>query len=378
MFRRNAFAACLLVACSAPESATFAGGGPPANPVVVNPPAIGITRFCDQQLEVMAATTERCTGAVPDGYRRSWPLQQRAWCAFAERSREAGRITFNAGDAERCLTAIEGAACADLHPPFSGSSPWRPGGPCDLAFEGRVALQGSCVHDTECRADAYCSLSGDGCGGTCASRVAPGGVCQPGSESCRAGSVCAGEPDDPRCVLSRPRAGEGAPCSVSEGAHCLFGFYCETPDGAEVGVCRRQRTNGACDDATVCAPKYHCSRAGEGQGVCRAQRGPGQTCGHRSQECVQFTFCSADERCELWRGVGGQCGMLEGNEYAGCLESFCDIPEGATLGSCQPFLAEGAPCRPDGMGDQCGYSGFCDRATSRCRLHCWARHDERP
>lgn len=74
---------------------------------------------------------------------------------------DAGRITYDAGDAQACIDFIDGLSCTDFWGSLFKDTPPQPA-VCDTAFVGTVADGGTCTTDLDC------SASGSSCNsGTC-------------------------------------------------------------------------------------------------------------------------------------------------------------------------------------------------------------------
>jgi hypothetical protein len=69
---------------------------------------------------------------------------------------DAGRVDFDAGDADACLAFQEGLSCADLWGNFFQEMPPTPA-VCDTTFVGTVPIGSACTIDLDCAGDALCN-----------------------------------------------------------------------------------------------------------------------------------------------------------------------------------------------------------------------------
>lgn len=203
-------------------------------------------------------------------------------------------------EAHACRTAVDAAPCSAI----------QSSGIAECDFRGTLADGAACASDSQCSSGA-CYVEHKTACGKCAARVAEGADCT--RAQCEPGLVCNAAK---RCVLL-----------PTEGTACDGLTPCATSLSCIGGVCTKELALGAPCEAG--AGKVPCdSSAGlfckppsmtETSGTCSAATlvSAGQACGFTVQPAVDFATCQASE---------------------------CVGASGTTKGTCQAYLADGAPC----------------------------------
>ncbi len=300
---------------------------------------------------------------------------------------DAGKLVFDSSAAELCLQALYDAGCSAL----GGNLPTA----CDQVWTGEVPPGGACRTD-DCDS-GYCG-GPFGCG-TCASFLADdAGPC--GSQGECAPNLFCGS--DARC---HPGSESGGTCEQVGG----IGDVCQEPLACDqAGVCVSLGLGSPCPSNGLCPTGLFCSYAATSRlGTCQPRR-DGGPCGENTNQALNGgeSECSYGLRCVGLSfaqspdgGIattGGQCLPL-GDVDAGCIplpagrqgitgcaaglacqDGFCIIPPASgpcasdpyapceelghycerDSGTCQPYVALGAPCGPEDYG-QCGPLGDC-------------------
>lgn len=289
----------------------------------------------------------------------SGQLDTESFRARVENSMLKKRVALNEAEANTCLSALEAASCAEINALFAEAK-----GACDKALVGQVAVGGECFEANECARGSFCSLVSD-CTGECVAYTRLGG-------GCGAGTIC--EPGT-QCLdgLCRERGGLGATCGGQSGQSCNSDHFCSGDSATAAGSCAPPQTEGSCESNFDCQLGFQCAAADDSltTGACTATKGEGAACNVGRGECAPFTGCTRGDdgagRCTLYRGVGEQCGVFDG-EFLLCLNSWCGLDAGATepVGTCRERLPDGEPCTDGG---QC-VSGICDFFSAACVSAC--------
>ena len=79
--------------------------------------------------------------------------------AGVQASVDAGRVTYNAADAQVCIDFTEGLSCTDLWGNIFDNTPPNPP-ECESAFVGNVAPGGTCTTDFDCATDGASCTDG--------------------------------------------------------------------------------------------------------------------------------------------------------------------------------------------------------------------------
>jgi hypothetical protein len=185
------------------------------------------------------------------------------------------------------------------------------------------------------------------------------------------------------CGICAQAPGVGEECN--EGNGCDFGLRCtatrEHPLAcvqtlAEGGACHEEldecRGQLVCVDGRCSKPLRKgaaCIGAWQCEGILRCVEGTcvdplpgGAACDPDEEDCAAGLGCY-NGICSRLLPDGSPCA-----DHAQCLGGFCGgVCEGA-----EPSAGTGEPCAPDvastGIGPECNYNAFCDKATSRCVL----------
>lgn len=286
--------------------------------------------FCEQYFALVQAKLSTCSVFTLTGIHALYDsplICQRFNAAVAD-----GRLAYDATHASACLQALESAPC-DL----------SIGNGCDGVVTPKVPIGGTCKNlylfsFQECDG-GHCSLAADGCTGT--------------------------------CVAATTEAALNEPCSGPDATPCGDGLYCEGSTITTAGVCRAEKTSGACTSSTQCALPTHCTGP-DGAMTCSPFKTTGEACTPGYRECTLFGYCADDGRCtETLAQSGETCGTLASGESVGCdVGLYCDAPIGsAQTGACQPEKVAGEACGGDAALVECSGNGaHCDAATSTCAV----------
>lgn len=164
---------------------------------------------------------------------------------------------------------------------------------------------------------------------------------------CASGSCYHASPDSDLCGVCQDAVTEGGDCSAAN---------CETNLACVGTICTRPRQLGeACNDvSTPCVTALTCV-----QGRCVAMAKANDACGAANQPicdtlvglvCKATAPPSPNGTCIPFAtsGVGGSCGIdTTKHTIAVCTKSDCSVQvtPSAGLGTCMPFLADGATCK---------------------------------
>lgn len=253
----------------------------------------------------------------------------------------ADKLSYDPGRGADCVDAIKNLSCdtttTDAHvtPPA-----------CYDMYTGKVADGTACGIDAEC-ASGTCDFPND-----CPELMCCVGMCHTTTSGGAAGAACA---KDFECA---------------DGLVCGTDLTCHTPgkDGA------------ACGSDRECGDKLACTELVNGAGTCHALAGTGESCPyHRCADEGQRCDDSGTHTCVAYAKAGEPC--PNHNECAPGLEcdattmqcktyptlgmpcdgacigdSFCQIADGMTTGTCTALLANNQPCDDN----QWCKSGFCE------------------
>jgi len=219
--------------------------------------------------------------------------------------------TLMPGALEACADAYQMVTCADY---LSINTPSA------CMFKGSLALGAACAADDQC-ANGYCQTLVPATCGVCATRSPVGGACFSDSDCEQAGLTCGADACVPLAVLG-----------------------------------------AACDQAHPCEPVFYCSSTG----MCVARLGLGAACDPTTNDdpcdatvglyCNQVTSSCAQTRAST---PGGPCGVSADGTVSICgAAGACPLPDGATTGTCQAAVLEGAACDP-AQGPNCLPPGTC-------------------
>jgi hypothetical protein len=275
------------------------------------------------------------------------------------KSVEAGRVTYDADLAGKCLWLIRTVECTGFE-----NMPDE----CQNIISGMVAQDGECYQEAECAEGLYCDETVSKCPGQCQPYKGLGdecnyGDCDPDVASCdwrqdvcvelagtgdvcdyvdcAAGLVCDYNSDPAVCLEPAP---EGSDCTFSGG--CQGGLRCLN------GKCANPASAGqACDIGEdfgkdfgeelmfVCVPHHYCDADiihGQRTGTCQPKKASGS-------ECLLFYECNS----------GLLCNGMQINEQI--------IP-----GSCGNPIEAGASCNADFEFPECDWDLYCDEQTAVC------------
>jgi len=341
---------------------------------------IAFADFCAAAVPAYCRHLERCRPAdAAEPYEDCLVHQGAAWCAAFEEADlaeglTAGRLTWDAAEAGRCVADLAAPACrtekasrrctSEL---FSGAV--EPGGAC-VSRDGVTA-------GPECRS-GVCARS-SACAGACAFGTGLGEPCD-ASYLCGDGRWCRG-PSGGACegtgCTCEARPGEGAACpDPSREDVCARGLVCRA------GACARPGGPGTpCASALGCDGDLRCTA-----GACAARAAAGAPCAF-IDDCAAGLTCRADGRCGPFAAEddpcahpsdlhgGGDCGL-----GAHCFGGLCLARERSLLADCLGrngcfgrdlycTVVAGlfSVCRgPAGPGQRC-YEAPCADPTTHCQ-----------
>lgn len=321
------------------------------------PPTSSAEKYCRDAYDKLLNLISGCTGISYDVL-ASLFLDIEYRCDEVEKSIAAGRMSFDATEADKCLKAIDEVTCDDLDDPTMMISVIG----CDKGLAGKVAVDGPCYGEAgfnECTAGNYCLNEMD-CPGKCAYQPKEGEDCPDGA--CADGSSCSGAG---KCVAD---AGLGKPCMGPDAGNCKGGLYCDGGDSMTAGACASRKTGGSCAGSDECVTGYECR-----MGTCVAYKRVGDACMPGKMECnIVVGYCDASsKKCSSYPGPGGSCGFI-GGELVICVYGYCEGASIITPGTCKPFKAPGDACDPMSPFPQCTPHAECDGATTKCVDRCVA------
>ncbi|HRE89262.1 MAG TPA: hypothetical protein PK095_08985 [Myxococcota bacterium] len=248
---------------------------------------------------------------------------------------------------------------------------------CEDAFEGKVAVGGSCGSDLDCAGDANCTFSSDvECGGTCKARVARGEACDFDGDCSQSAGPTACSFESSTCVpVTRELDREvGQRCDdIDDGTSyvyrtCKAGLACV--DMGDEATCETPLAVGAdCGESPLpCATGSFCLGV-DGVATCQTltiTRTVGATCNH-DPEAGAVVLCSVVDqlgcdngKCKKWGD--GTAGAYCSNDFE--TDFSCDRGLYCDGSQCQTLKAAGAVCESS---SECA-SRWCDfeGATGTC------------
>ncbi|MCC7109060.1 MAG: hypothetical protein IT382_07225, partial [Deltaproteobacteria bacterium] len=319
-----------------------------------------------------------------DAYTRQCEASQQA----VDESIRLGRTTFNAEQANECLSARrEQVNECDASGLFNAADRT-----CDELFAGAVADGDACTSDGECADEgSQCELdpiSGDDGSvtitleGTCRGQGDEGEPCLPGG-LCNGELRCLTDPTtyEQRCA---PPGGAGASCAMD--ADCQSGLRCAYDESYQL-VCSAPGAAGdACDSDVDCGESLRCLQDLDYNYVCTVPGAAGVPCSSEA-ECGAGLLCAQDpesyrDLCTAPRADGESCAEYQdgvckpGLEcgYDGftgehfCVDGSAGDPCQGTSGRCQAGLI----CRQNNVSgrDECQapllLNAPCDPYESQC------------
>lgn len=217
---------------------------------------------------------------------------------------DAGKIRYDEGAAESCVTALRELSCDTTEQTAEELAP------CADVYTGTGQQGASCAFDGECASDRCVvpDCQEACCLGTCEPpRVLPGlgeqcvGLCE--------GDLYCGVDD--RCHAP---ASEGEPCSVT--GPCGAGLYCR--DSTRVCTVLPQRGE-YCDlvcaqESDLCSSDGVCVKAGVADDPCSTDA-----------DCSRFYRCDIErERCAPRPGPTGSVNGTPCSGSSDCVSRYCD------------------------------------------------------
>jgi hypothetical protein len=294
--------------------------------------------------------------------------QERVHPEDVKRAMAAGRLVYDAEQAQRCIEGIQHTRCLaeDIDDTVLAA--------CQAALRGTVASGGECSFLFECaagtcggKAETTCPSTcpevlseGDSCslfrGPPCNANAGlrcSGGMCvRPGDKGascvdnfgCRSGFVCAGE----ACA---PLATEGAGCSAD--SSCAEGLYCQdsfcvarkregqkcsaAPDEVDAALRGAQ-----CNDGLVCQGAGLDSQGNALLGSCVKPSGEGGSCKEAPPDVQTYlSGCLYGLTC-----VSGRC-VLPPSSGPCAADGSCRADQAycSSNGECVALLPDGAACQ---------------------------------
>ncbi|WP_242343762.1 hypothetical protein [Anaeromyxobacter terrae] len=331
MRKRIALAAlaAALAGCSDPKV------DPPASPLDTST----IAAFCDSMLSVYAGKFQSCYHVTPAAAAAELDA---SYCRAQQAFADAGRLSYDAAQAARCLAEMQTASCDQL---WFWDDPGAPS--CASVFAGHTSSGSACAVSEEC-AGGRCTAWTADCSGTCVAWLAAGEACDADPSGCGPGLACDAAQVPARCAAPI-YAGAGQPCGAFG---CDVGLWCDA------GTCRAKTSTGSCTGgAEACVAGSICMAAGPVDALCVPLVGVGDACGTTAL-CGPGSHCATSGRCEADPGPGQPCAVSLWTD--GCAASWCDA------GTCRGYVAAGGACTDPA---QCGplscVSGACvdDRAA---------------
>ena len=322
-----------------------AGGGQQldggADALVIAP---ALLSFCQSVRSVLVSHLGTCNGSAPVIAQQ---LQNVDPCAAWGTGVAAGTMSFDATNADACVSALQSIACdADALPAICSGvlvGLVQSGGACNLARQ--LALFSDCQEGTACLAGA------NACQGTCTPR---GPLDQPcTSVPCVAGTTC-----DFATNTCAPKGALNDACGAAGIAVCGPGLYCSDSLGS--GTCAAQQATGSCYVASLqpaCAPPAQCNAPLSLNGTCGPPPKPGDPCTVGDYACGTDLRCGADGTCQADSSFGQPCLVNGDGEELLCIAGSCDTTNpsaGLGTGTCKAIPAGGycaldADCGPNAL-----------------------------
>ena len=227
---------------------------------------------------------------------------------------------------ETCSTALEASTCDAF---LSGVTP-----PAEcLAQKGTAMLGAACAFSAQC-SSGFCALASDALCGTCAAMPVAGDSCA--TTGCGPELSCV----KATMLCQAPVAGGGA-CDRT--LPCGTGLSCVGSTMTTMGTCMADVTSvgATCDPLRKTGP------------TCDA--GSGLACNTMTKQCVMQPDAAA----------GMPCGLISNVETRCAAGATCEVPTGATAGTCVAPAADGAACDATN-GPECLFPAKCVAGT--CQL----------
>lgn len=237
-----------------------------------------------------------------------------------------GRTVFDAASGAACVNQLTSGPCDALTYPG-----------CATILRGTGALNAACYGHLECVDNLYCDLSST-CPGVCRASTPVGQVAPPGVPCATGGSLYGTV-----CLAPVPIGQSCAPTGTVTADHpCVAGAFCSAAK-----VCTAQALRGqSCTSGVYlqCAGLLQCVG-----GACGGLRGLSAPC-DSTRPCQLDLSCGATNVCVPLGSVNAAC-----TGYGQCQATlFCDLPTGATAGTCQPWHTLGQSCTY--VGSECSYA----------------------
>lgn len=284
---------------------------------------------------------------------------------FLEASISDGRAAFHAELFANCQKDLKLQGCNVQSSRLPDS--------CKQAIEGKVALDGACNIDYDCKGNAYCDKGLDGlsCPGTCSSVQTAGLPCLASTE-CASGLICRKSGASAQSVCTAPLA-EGDSCAA---ASCPVGLTCQGQDSAR--TCRSipsvytGKLNDSCDPfaGKLCQFDLVCESQSKTSGLCKPPSVRNGSCRRATpNQCLTDQYCkSTNSAAQPDPGVIGVCADLPHDTQS------CDSTKLCAAGTtclnsdttCHTYKALGESCVEAA---EC-YSGACDNGHCDAPRNC--------
>jgi hypothetical protein len=270
----------------------------------------------------------------------------------AQAAIDGKKLSYNGENAASCLDQIKSASCDS-----SSKSAREQPEPCKHIFNGITKMGDACAFNTECQSQ-NCVIPGSATG------ACPQGTCGPQIPLAKVNESCTGVDCE-----------EGLFCNSSSQCQALvaMGGACDFDSDCDFGLGCVGATTLSCQPlphiGSPCAARPSASPECEEIGaICNAANScvkaglPGDQCAS-DFDCTLFGVCDmTSSKCANYPSRGQMC---DDTHLVICSDdSWCNIPNGQTMGTCDAPQANGAVCT---QGDQCS-SHFCqdNGAAGQC------------
>jgi hypothetical protein len=276
---------------------------------------------------------------------------------------DGGKAKFNGSKAQACVDEVADASCDLTDEVQRGLSLLINENQrtlpevCAGVFTGTLHAGTTCISGSECISQQCQAPSCDMacCQGTCAGDAPPvvakaGESCVLATTRCASGTFC----DAARTTTCTALKTAGMACNGN--VECDYGLGC-LDNGSTVTCTKLPHTGESCTDlpcvdfGAVCDPTSQmCIKVALGGESCQGQ-------GFASS-CSALYSCDGG-RCSGGVALGATCSV---NDHCADFRAFCDVPDGADLGTCVLPKANGGTC----LFDTDCESAFCDFDTFVC------------
>ena len=234
---------------------------------------------------------------------------------------QAGRVDFDAQQAQRCLDAwqswLDGDACRTYTQQISqldGATLSVSPDACSGIFSGSGAEGAPCLSDEACQKGSSCYLTDELCLGECSEDSSDGNQkdFDPGDSCPQARRLCPNSDGTTLICAPSDSSSEGTciePFSRGTGQKCgSRGFgICKPALNCREGTCRESQlaSKGDTCENRGCKPGLGCYQKEVGEPLkCRSIPGKGDDC---SLNCKPGLYCAEDDTCKTKAGEGKTC-----------------------------------------------------------------------